>query len=70
MNCPYCNEEMEHGYIKSSQCMHWGKEKALGYFPKDMKLTKNFWKGFFEGNFVEAYHCRHCEKIVISLETL
>ena len=69
MKCPYCNEEMERGYLKSSQRIHWGKEKALGFLPDDIKLTKDFWKGFFEGFYVEAYHCRHCGKIVISPET-
>ena len=69
MKCPYCNHEMEHGYIKSSQRMYWGKEEKLGFLPDDIKLTKNFWNGFFEGNFVESHHCSHCKKIVISLET-
>ena len=69
MKCPYCKEEMELGYIKSSQRMHWGKEQTLGFLPNDIKLTKGFWEGFFHGYFVDAHHCRHCGKIVISLET-
>ena len=72
MKCPYCNEEMEKGYIKSSHFIHWGKEKELGLVLDDIKLSPNGLKegitGFFEGHFVEACHCSGCNKIIIELE--
>lgn len=68
MRCPYCNEEMENGYIKSSHLMYWGKEKELGFILEDIKLVKNFWKGILKGNFVNASHCSRCNKIIISLD--
>lgn len=68
MQCPFCGEEMERGYLKSSQRIHWGKEQKLGFIPDDIHLTKNFWQGFFEGNFVEAYYCKQCKKMIISCE--
>ena len=30
MRCPYCLAEMQKGYVKSSQGIHWGPEKELG----------------------------------------
>lgn len=72
MKCPYCNEEMESGYIKSSHFIHWGKEKELGLLLDDIKLSPNGLKegikSFFEGHFVEAYRCSGCNKIIIELE--
>ena len=68
MRCPYCNTEMEAGYIKSSHFMHWGTEKKLGYNPNDIKLVNGFWKGLFKGFFVEAHHCSTCGKITVSLD--
>ena len=26
MKCPYCNEEMENGYLKSNHTIRWGKD--------------------------------------------
>ena len=70
MRCPYCNEEMESGYIKSSQFMRWGKNKKLGYLPEDIKLVKDFWGGFLTGFFVESCYCKNCRKIVVSLDEI
>ena len=67
MNCPYCSKEMDIGYIKSSHYIHWGKERALGYYPEDLKFNKKqFLSGFFEGFFVKAYRCEACRKILIA----
>lgn len=72
MKCPYCNEEMEKGYIRSSHYMFWGKEKELGLDVNDIRLShrsvKEFAKGFFKGFFVESYHCGKCNKIIVSLD--
>ncbi|MBE6020967.1 MAG: hypothetical protein E7228_04375 [Clostridiales bacterium] len=68
MECPYCKEEMEKGYIKSSHFIHWGKEKKLKLIHDDIKLVKNTAAGFFEGNFVESYYCSSCNKIIVSLD--
>ena len=68
MRCPYCREEMEKGYIKSSQYIHWGKERKLGFIPDDLKLIKRNWMGFFEGHFAEAHYCSRCKKIIMDVE--
>ena len=68
MKCPYCNEEMEKGYIKSSHLIHWGKEKNLGPGSNDINLINRSLGGFFKGNFVESNYCGCCNKIIISLD--
>lgn len=68
MNCPYCNKEMESGFIKSSHFIHWGKERELGFLPNDIKLTKTNLEAFMKGHFVEAYYCTTCNKIIVSVE--
>ncbi len=68
MKCPYCHEEMELGYIKSSRLIQWGTDKELGYVGNDLNLVKQTWKGMFNGHFVESYRCSKCNKIIISLE--
>jgi len=60
MMCPYCNQEMEAGYLKSSQFMRWGTERRLGYLPDDVKLNKQPLIGFFEGFFTKSFHCKSC----------
>lgn len=68
MKCPYCKQEMEKGYIKSSQFIHWGKERKLGFVREDLKLAKRSWMGFFEGYFVESHYCSCCRKIFADVE--
>ena len=72
MKCPYCCEEMEKGYIKSSQFIHWGTENELGLGPDDITLSPNGLKegvkAFFKGHFVEAHRCSRCNKLIVSLE--
>lgn len=68
MRCPYCNCEMERGYIKSSHFIHWGKEKELRLLSDDIKLVKRTLSSMFEGNFVESYYCSECRKIIVSLD--
>ena len=65
MNCPYCEQEMDAGYI---QVMGLAK-MDLGWYPKDggfmsveERLTTNRSLG---GRKVEAYRCRNCRKMVI-----
>ena len=69
MKCPYCDAEMQAGYVRSSQVMRWGKNKELAPDAQDIRLTKYFWKGLFEGFFVPSHYCGNCKKIILSLHT-
>ena len=68
MKCPYCGKELESGFLKSSRWIHWGKERALGFVRKDIRVTKNGLDGFFEGHFAEAQYCSACQKIIASIQ--
>ena len=68
MNCPYCNEELENGYIKSSHSVYWGPNRKLGLVGNDFVLAKPSLKGIFEGLFTEAHCCKKCKKIIISFD--
>ena len=68
MKCPYCNKELERGFLKTSHHVHWGKEKELGFNPDDILLTKNNVQTFIKGQFIDSYYCNDCKKIIVSLE--
>ncbi|MBQ7778428.1 MAG: hypothetical protein IJ396_05920 [Oscillibacter sp.] len=65
MNCPYCEKEMDEGYIQNM-----GLAKMdMGWYPKDggflsveERLTTS---KAFSGRKVAAYRCRNCRKMVI-----
>ena len=67
MKCPFCGNEMEKGFIKSSHQIFWGKDKGLWSFD-DIKLAKVTFDTFVKGNSIESLDCSNCQKIVISLE--
>ena len=47
MTCPFCNEELEKGYIKSSHAIQWGPVRELGLVNGDIVLAKpSFLKDF------------------------
>ena len=68
MTCPYCDGEMEKGYIKSSHAVHWGPGKELGFVNDDIVLAKPSMRGILEGLFVEAHCCKNCKKVVVSFD--
>ncbi len=68
MKCPYCNEEMQKGFVQCRDGLNWTPKKqrvaalssfGAGAIPigKDSGLTTN--------TVAEAYHCRICKKVVI-----
>ena len=68
MTCPFCNEELEKGYIKSSHAIQWGPVRELGLVNGDIVLAKPSVKGIFEGLFVESHCCNKCRKIIVSFD--
>ena len=67
MNCPYCSEEMEKGYIDQTDFrfpLAWYPAKReTGFFistKRDIKLTS-----VLESGSVIAYHCARCKKFII-----
>lgn len=68
MKCPYCQGEMQPGYIKSAKPIHWSAEKKLYVFPSDHDVQvseSNTWNGAF----AEASYCPNCKKCIVSMNT-
>ena len=67
MICPYCNANMEKGYLQSSHQAIWsGKKKKICFLPDeegDIKVTKGIWNG----SFADAWVCRKCGKMIVDL---
>lgn len=74
MNCPYCEREMEQGYLKSFRHMVWSHSPRMpliscpGTIPivedDDVEVGKaaaGGWNGFR----VQASYCPGCKKIII-----
>ncbi|WP_458398082.1 PF20097 family protein [Anaerotignum sp.] len=68
MRCPYCNNEMIKGYIKSSHLFSWGQEKDLLNPTGNINLVKDSFKRIFQGKYKEAEYCPECKKIIMSVE--
>ena len=66
MECPYCKEEMEHGYIGGNHGVQWTQSCDQSEFtlwnrnrPGNMMLTSAF------NLFLPAYRCSTCKKIIV-----
>ena len=67
MKCPYCQKEMEPGYIQCREGIYWTSKKvliaALSSLGKDSFSLEN---GAGRNNTaVYAYKCGDCEKVII-----
>lgn len=71
--CPYCQEELIHGYIKTNrEVITWSpdsKQKPMfttlwHVYENEIKLGEY---GFFKGGKVSAYRCSKCNKIIIDI---
>ena len=67
MNCPYCNNEMEKGYIGQSELfvpITWVSDDVKEYvilpIHKTIKLT-----ALLKGGRMITYHCENCKKFII-----
>lgn len=67
MKCPYCNAEMESGYIGQSELfvpITWVsdnvKEDAILPVHKTIKLT-----AMLKGGRIATHHCENCKKFII-----
>ena len=68
MRCPYCDQEMELGYLQSARPILWDKEVLeIIIAPKN---NRGFYvtKKNFEPNHFEAYYCCDCNLLVSQLK--
>lgn len=68
MLCPYCNREMEKGYIQSRDGLHWTPKRqivsALSGLGKGAVLIGNN-NSFVPNTTAVAYHCEECKCVII-----
>lgn len=62
MICPYCNNEMQSGYIKACRNIFFDKVKDANpnMFTKNAISLGKFW----ELTQIECYYCDSCEKFI------
>ena len=68
MDCPYCNDEMQKGYIVSTFALaRWYAQgdNPKGAFNKNgVRLTND---PAIEKQIIKSYHCGSCKKIIIDV---
>lgn len=68
MKCPYCNQEMEQGEIRSQRTMFFVSDSAESFYSasKDekIKISTNNWTA----PKIKAYICRKCKKVISDFE--
>lgn len=67
MDCPYCNSEMEKGYINTDgRYIAWRKEKHESAKVKKNEEGIQLGKKYVSAcNLENAYCCKTCKKIII-----
>lgn len=70
MKCPYCNEEMILGYIRSPQEISWRTKKDIltnvaDKSKGDVILAEG---NILRGSTLIAYNCSKCKKIIIDYD--
>lgn len=72
MNCPYCKEKMQEGYIASERHIAFtttNKEMYNGSLlpieADEFQLGHAFQLGILA---VTAFHCKNCKKIIVELD--
>lgn len=71
MKCPYCNLEMDEGYIQCRDGVYWSSKKRT--VAAIMPINKDSVKLGEEGNplsgtAVIAHKCQNCKKIIINYD--
>ncbi len=64
MNCPYCNQEMENGFLQTGNKIAWTKKIhkfSLLHKEGEVMLENNVFKAI---NF-PAYICNNCKKVLL-----
>ena len=68
MKCPYCNNEMQKGYVQCRDGVTWTPKKQLvaslaSLSAGAIRIGKD--SGLSPNSVAEAYHCEACKKVII-----
>ncbi len=67
MKCPFCEKDMEKGFLQSGNLMVWVKKKHMvSLLPKEGEVVLD--RNYLTGAAVPAWICRPCRKIVAEYE--
>lgn len=69
MNCPYCDREMESGFLQSHGALVWNPEERVWLFP-DRKKGGIYVMTHFHDEPAPSFHCRDCEVLITPLRDL
>ena len=65
MKCPYCNQEMEQGEIRSQRTMYFISDSADSFWSasseQKIKISTNNWTA----PKARAYACKSCKKVIL-----
>ncbi len=66
MKCPYCDSEMERGYLQSKSPIIWCERKRhlakIPTDPRDVGVSDGELTGFY----AEAFYCRACNQMIVA----
>ena len=65
MKCPYCNEEMESGYLElTRQSLYWYayKQDSVYSARKSIQLSK---MPILKRGEIKAFNCENCKKMIM-----
>ena len=68
MKCPYCEKEMEQGFIQSPHEISWKKGDKRPLFGRAQLYEGSVILSelsFVKGSAVTAFLCRDCQKVII-----
>lgn len=68
MKCPYCNEEMEKGYLQTARDLYWTQNPKKVFMFANLKDDFLIGETKFQGRLAEANHCPKCKKIILDVE--
>ncbi len=67
MLCPFCNSQMEKGFLQSGSIMVWvTKKHHLSLLPKEGEILLD--RKYLTNCAVPSWNCRNCRKIITGYE--
>lgn len=68
MKCPYCNNEMQKGYVQNRDGVYWTPKKQwlpAFAFVADGAIPLGRDDKFMSKSIATAYNCTHCKRVII-----
>lgn len=67
MQCPFCKDEMEKGFLQGGTMMVWVKKKHyISMLPKDGEVLLG--RDHFTGVVLPSWICKKCRRVITEYE--